>query len=84
MPFSRGTPQKDLFYALQAPFPLAPVPEFFQNLEKVDAITLHCNLFPAQKRGRPTRDALINSELFSPVSVPGAQPRPEETHCQQC
>ena len=77
MPFSRGTPQKALFYAMQAPFPLAPVPEFFQNLEKVDTIALQCNLFLAQKRGRPARDALFKSDLFRPVSVPGTQPCPE-------
>ena len=37
-----------------------------------------------KKRGRPAWDALINSELFSPVSVPGAEPCPEQTHCKQC
>ena len=83
MPFSRCTPQKALFYAIATPFPLAPVPEFFQNREKVDAITLHCNLFPEQKRGRPAWDALLKSDLFRSVSVPGAQPATEKTYCKQ-
>lgn len=37
-----------------------------------------------KKRGRPTQDALCNSDLFSAVSVPRAQPAPEQPKRKQC
>ena len=78
MPFIRGTPQKapnNQIILQPIPFPIAIAAHVFPAIPYPAALS-------HKKRGRPAWDALINSELFSPVSVTGAEPHTEKTHCK--
>nr|DAU90313.1 MAG TPA: hypothetical protein [Bacteriophage sp.] len=61
---------KSPYFTIMTPLPCCPRTGFFRVRKMFTPSKSAAPYFRHKKRGRPTRDALRNSELFCAVSVP--------------